>query len=845
MDKILEAMQKDSFALTSTIEASGKIVRFDRDSGKVSKSGKSWYICFQNTTRKGDPFFVCCYGDWRDSSEYTFCDLAATNSDDRKFIEKQVADASRKRQAEQERLWEETALESATKWGILTTNTPSAYLDRKKVDGYNVKVEGGIVYVPVRDKDGKLWGMQKILADGSKFFVPGCKVKGNYHLIGSEESNEFLVCEGYATGASLHLATGLSVLVCFNASNMPEVCREFPDAQLTVCGDDDIYTPEEKGGNAGRKYAAKCAAGRIIFPRFKDAEPLAEGKKGPTDFNDLHVSEGIEEVRTQILSSTVERQFIIPLGHREQNYFYTSSSNRQIVKITRDGHNKNALRDLMPESYWRAMYPKGESWDLDAACDGLMLRCRKRGIFDDNLVRGVGAWKDGGTFLLNLGNSLYYNNIESSLDSLKSDFIYEVGKRMDAPKLMPLANDETAPLIEALKLIRFGKDIDHMLLLGWLVVAPVAGALSWRPHIWITGGSNTGKSTIMQGVVYKIIKKICHYFQGNTTEAGVRQTIKCDSKPVIFDEFETEDERSAQRIGHLVELMRQASSETDGQVAKGTPSGQAIFYRPRFSALVSSIRVSLPNEADRTRFTVLELKRKESGKTDNFDEFLNKISKINKIFVERFFSRTVKLLPVLVKNTETFWEVLRDSHSARIGQQYGTLLAGFWLLEHDKPITIEQAHEFLEKLNLDDAKNIVDDKEENECVDYLLKKNRRIVVGIGVVNSNLEKSISEMIVSSRNFMKQEKNDNGLFVPALERIGIRVTERDTLLIAQRHPELSSIFRNTKWANGWSKSLGRVTNAKQNIVSRIDGKPTRCTELPLDEVFDTWDGEIPAF
>ena len=59
-------------------------------------------------------------------------------------------------------------------------------------------------------------------------------------------------------------------------------------------------------------------------------------------------------------------------------------------------------------------------------------------------------------------------------------------------------------------------------LLGWLVLAPVCGALNWRPHIWLTGGAGTGKTTILKLFIRPLLGGVVQSATGGTTEAGLR-----------------------------------------------------------------------------------------------------------------------------------------------------------------------------------------------------------------------------------------------------------------------------------------------------------------------------------
>jgi len=55
-----------------------------------------------------------------------------------------------------------------------------------------------------------------------------------------------VVCEGYATGATIHEATGLAVIVAFDAGNLLPVARFFrekkPDWLIVIAADNDAWT---------------------------------------------------------------------------------------------------------------------------------------------------------------------------------------------------------------------------------------------------------------------------------------------------------------------------------------------------------------------------------------------------------------------------------------------------------------------------------------------------------------------------------------------------------------------------------------------------------------------------
>ena len=169
------------------------------------------------------------------------------------------------------------------------------YLRRKGVPALGDIRQGqnGELLVPVWDASGDLQSLQRIFADGEKRFLTGGKLYGGYFVIQGKPEKPLVICEGYATGASIHLAHECTVYVAFAATNLPAVakvvCGLFPDKAILICGDDD-----DAGRSKGQE-AAQTAQARLVLPTFTTGTG--------TDFNDLHQSEGLQEVRRQLEAS--------------------------------------------------------------------------------------------------------------------------------------------------------------------------------------------------------------------------------------------------------------------------------------------------------------------------------------------------------------------------------------------------------------------------------------------------------------------------------------------------------------------------------------------------------------
>ena len=203
-------------------------------------------------------------------------------------------------------------------WDKLESASPDAhYLKEKGVPSFGLRQDqNGFLAVPLRNTADELRGFQSISPEGEKRFKVGMEKKGNFHTIAAEgkdfSQGEILICEGYATGASLHMATEKPVAVALDSGNLEPVAKalreKFPQAQITICADNDHALKRNgKPYNVGMekaKAAALAVGGKVAAPVFNEEEKA----KGLTDFNDLHKSRGIKEVQKQVGLSLLHDQ---------------------------------------------------------------------------------------------------------------------------------------------------------------------------------------------------------------------------------------------------------------------------------------------------------------------------------------------------------------------------------------------------------------------------------------------------------------------------------------------------------------------------------------------------------
>lgn len=296
------------------------IQRFTVD-GDPRNSLNGWYKLFTDGIPAG------AFGCWKRGVEVTWCSKEVndlTPAERAAIEQRRKASDERRKKAEAAR-YSAAADRAAVIWEASTECQAHPYLTAKGVKAYGLRIgrwtkineETGEVWldvpnallIPVRDGK-KLVGLQAIFPEKSeaigrnKDFLSGAKKRGCFFTIGKpaddDQAPTVYICEGYATGASIHEATGAPVIVAFDAGNLLPVAERirsrYPQGRLVIAADNDRWTkqPVENPGVHFGQLAAKEIGASLVIPEFQD---LASR---PTDFNDLHAAEGIDAVVAQL-----------------------------------------------------------------------------------------------------------------------------------------------------------------------------------------------------------------------------------------------------------------------------------------------------------------------------------------------------------------------------------------------------------------------------------------------------------------------------------------------------------------------------------------------------------------
>jgi putative DNA primase/helicase len=257
----------------------GAIHRFHVPGDKLG-TRNGWYVLFLDGIACG------VFGSWKVGGAQTWSSRKPVDYLEAQSIDQRIEQAKRQRAVEKRQLQQAAAERANRLWRDARHADPDhPYLVEKGLRTNALRQTGDVLLVPLTC-DGLLVSLQCIKPDGEKRFLFGGMTKGCCSPIGTIQPDQPLyICEGWATGATLHDETGAAVACAMTAGNLLDVGKrlqcQHPDAVLIVAGDDDRMTE----GNPGRTSAIKAAGAlgcRMVFPPWSGAEPLTL-----SDFNDL------------------------------------------------------------------------------------------------------------------------------------------------------------------------------------------------------------------------------------------------------------------------------------------------------------------------------------------------------------------------------------------------------------------------------------------------------------------------------------------------------------------------------------------------------------------------------
>lgn len=289
-----EAIEVAGLPAPAEIHDDGKLRRFSTNGKRGDDSG--WYCLHADGIPAGS------FGCWRSGIRKTWCAKAhhqMTNAE-RRAMRQRMEVMKRQHEADDASRHQLAAQEALQQWAEAQDGTGHPYLAAKSIQTHGTRWDAdGNLLIPMRDTSNKLWNLERI-NKGSKKGLYGGRRTGLYFPIGKPKGR-LVVCEGFATGAAIHEATGEAVAVAFNAGNLKHVAvalrTKYPALAIIIAADDD-HKIEGNPGMTEATAAAQAVRGAVAVPVFPADRP-----DKATDFDDLRRLAGDDAVRRCIKSA--------------------------------------------------------------------------------------------------------------------------------------------------------------------------------------------------------------------------------------------------------------------------------------------------------------------------------------------------------------------------------------------------------------------------------------------------------------------------------------------------------------------------------------------------------------
>lgn len=549
---------------------------------------------------------------------------------------------------------------------------------------------------------------------------------------------------------------------------------------------------------------------------------------------------------------------VIALGKEGKEYVYYSIPQREVCRLKPSEHKERMCLYSMATraDYARWLEPDISSDALDVK-EAKMMRNAGRLLmektggkkFNPDMVRARGVWRDADGIVYNAGDARFLVLPDGSMeqvDGVRGRYIYNAGTPLIHPAADALTDEEGARLVDFYRARPWVLPCAGELVAGWMVCAVLAGALPYRPQIWVNAPAFTGKSALKRDILRALGGRGDdedvtggHAVQlegGDTSPAAVHQKTGNDALPVVFDEAESNGgERRARNMEGLLAIVRSAATSGEVGLSKGGADGTAKNYLLRCCFLLFSIANNLDRAADTSRFLVLRLSplRDDAARAAMWQrQEAARTMTQGQDFTARLFTRLLRAVPALLDNARTIRKHLMDAkYNARRAELLGYLLAGAHALT--KSGAVDEA--YLEHAAA--VAQAVEEGQEREsdtqrCLDTLL--------GYSVPGHGGRITVARLCKAVQEATADNVGNAAAARDTLEALGLRWrADLDALQVNTTAPGLRELYRGTDWEGGKVTAVlaeGCKRDKKPNALGiwlqscKVSGRPMWLPMIP---------------
>ena len=421
----------------------------------------------------------------------------------------------------------------------------------------------------------------------------------------------------------------------------------------------------------------------------------------------------------------------------------------------------------------------------------------RRGQIDLGKVVGRGAfWLPDSRLAWHMGDRLVIHGKEADLGVLGGGLMALSGPRVELSREVATPDDRKR-LTEAIMRCCWASPNHCKRFLGWLVSSVIGGALEWRPHAWIAALPGSGKSWLLEHVAQAVVGDMGTRV-ADPSVAGLARRMGSDSFPVLLDEAEPD----RAWVEGLLDYIRIAAGG-DGERIRADGKDAVQSFQPRFSAMLSSVKMPQLGSADESRFCIIELDRTKQ-EDQNWPAVRQEIKKC--------IQEPWKIKAALVQDGQELAEKVNlyseqamlqgmNSRSAMIS---GALSVGWEWWSGIKEI-----------VHMKEVESEPSSQSEADSVELL-----RDILGIRLrSHSGEDRSVANIL--------QDGDKAGLCLD----YGIRIMDGN-LVIAPKHPSLRAKLGRSRWKNvDIRKALGQIEGVNHTTHAlRFGGLRMYAVEIP---------------
>ena len=773
----------------------------------------------------------------------------------------------------------------------ITTGLEQLRVSRRTKWGSGRIVPAGLLLIPFRRQGGDLVNLQMVWPDGRNQLWRNAPVHDTWMPVGGAAfkrgNRRLYLCHSWATGWTLHRATGCAVIVAPSRIMLHPVAiaiQEKWNCDLVIAADDDRWNVLYAGlhghsvPNPGLFFAREAAeevGATLVAPEFASLRGV------PTSLADLGQREGLEAVRRILDGNSpgaqqrvdprapledeegfeepgpepwVHKAPFRPLGYRRGTSFDKDlhmflTADGQVVSFTLGqlGNPNNLFLLSMLEvpfpQWWQEHFP-GRTQDSVAwrkAAVSLARECRRRHRVDPRRVRETGCWRDDdGNVVVHFGDRLLPPGATGRFVPPQKypggSYVYPKSFYLvDRPKGHLMDAEEARQLLAAFEGLAWDDEISGALLAGWVALAPLCGALEWRPQLLVTGAVGTGRGTLVSEVVPGLLANL-YCSIDNAAEA--RKHPQEVALPLVWDWYGEMDKDACRDLEVLLALARKAALPRAGDIPGDVSPSMFLLsiesppwplYEPAGKCLHRlHLRAPALLASKGARYQGLARMRWLSQRVD--------LATGNRLFARTLQWFRSGMFDRLLEVTSAVADELLPTNPKSAG--YGILAAGAWMLKRDViPSQSEVAAWFRTRGVSSSDADIV--KDGHRVLANLLRGEAAVSHGVSATLDFGVKRLIDIVVAGKPLPGQvlsqiplrQLNNTEKARKALMHLGLRV-EDEALLIANRSDWISEQLRDTPWSEDWAQALGAIPRAHAGPVRHVNrDRKSRTTVIPL--------------